>query len=152
MKKIWMLLPVLMVLAGCATGMSIWDKATVQSVRIVDYGIYDKVDDAALSRLLVQTTTIPAKIGTSFGFRYVTEGLPRGAVARLTYQDSYPGLQNPKGGEPLKDVEYSNEVEVGTADICAFTFEEEWELVPGEWTFSIGRNGKLLAEQTFTVQ
>ena len=33
----------------------------------------------------------------------------------------------------------------------AQVFEQEWELVPGRWSFEISRDGNKLAERSFTV-
>jgi hypothetical protein len=32
-----------------------------------------------------------------------------------------------------------------------YTFEHDWELLPGVWTFQIWYQGRLLAEEKFTV-
>lgn len=62
-----------------------------------------------------------------------------------------PGLRNPATGKTNIRGEYSEQKKLGTETLQGYGFEEDWELVPGTWTFEIWQDGRKLAEQSFTV-
>jgi hypothetical protein len=103
--------------------------------------------------LIEATTTVPAAIGTNFGFRYTVVGEPEGEMATLDFVASYPepGLADPDADAPIRELRFSREKAVGATDYYGYTPEVEWELVPGAWTFEIWFEGKQLASQTFTM-
>jgi hypothetical protein len=146
--------------------------AQAQQVRRVDIsevGIYDaeivssnaapgtpggSVDKASSNIKLVRaTTTIPAILGTRFGFRYKVIGQPDGAFVSVKFVTHYPslGLRNPSTGNITILGEYSSQVKLGAGAIKGYTLGHDWELVLGTWTFEIWEGEHKLAEQSFTV-
>ena len=148
MKFLWVL-PLFFLVTGCASRTVKSDLSDISGIQILDYGIYDQVKDGD-PKMVRQTSTVRARLGTSFGFRYLVAGNEDTDMVHLKFRDSLPGLQQPNG-EVLDEVEYTIPVKVGEAHMCAYTFDESWELVPGEWTFSIRRGHRLLAKKTFHV-
>jgi len=98
-----------------------------------------------------QTNRIPATIGTRFGMSYRITGSPEGYGIKLTKKMRLPGLKDPKAGKVIYSSEYELERPIGRLLYTGYTFEEEWECVPGEWTIEFWYGGKKLAEKTFTV-
>jgi hypothetical protein len=141
----------------------------VQRIEITDVGIY-KVETSGTTvpapndpaghvsimtsaELLRKTTTVPATLGTRFGFLYTLIGKPNGAVISLKFVDRFPppGLRNPAAGKTQLRGEYSLQKDMGSKNYKDYGFDEDWELVPGTWTFEIWQDDRKLAEQSFTV-
>jgi hypothetical protein len=110
-------------------------------------------DELANVKLVSDTTTIPARIGTSFGLRYRVVGGPNRASVKLTVIVRFPGegLRNPKTGERTARDVTSWTRHIGGVTYNGYGFDEAWELVPGTWTYEIWHDGRKLAEQSFTV-
>ena len=103
---------------------------------------------------LAETTrTIPAQIGVHFGFQYTLVGAPNGAVVALHMVTIFPspGLLNPAKQIPKMKDEYDHTVAIGKNNFHDYSFDNNWELVPGTWTFQIWYQGRKLAEQSFNV-
>jgi hypothetical protein len=138
----------------------------VERVEIYEAGIYEtkvsgsrdipdvatgKIDEVSDLVLVQQTTTVPAKIGTSFAVRYRKVG---GASVKLRIVLHYPlpGLRKPATGNTRLLDEYYEQYRMGKADnYTGYTLENDWELVPGTWTFEIWQDDRKLAEQSFSV-
>jgi len=163
MRTALALLLVTAFLSGAAHAQS----SRVQRIEITEFGIYEKKDvkttDApgtALGvfhvseiKLIQQTTTIPARPGITFGYRYKIIGSP--ANARVTLKDinivPAPGLRNPKTGNTI----YREEIQVvrhlGVMAHSDYTLGSEWTLLPGTWTFQLWIGDRKMAEQNFTL-
>ena len=104
-------------------------------------------------RHLVTTRTVPAKLRVHFGFRYTVVGTPAGDSVRLHMVTIFPspGLRQPGNPEPQLRSEYDTARAIGTQLYRDYSFEHDWELVPGTWTFQIWYQGRMLAEQKFMV-
>jgi hypothetical protein len=136
----------------------IWDAGTYKSKDVMErvdapgtpQGYRNIVSDIELQQ---RTTTVPAILGTSFGFRFSILGKPAGATINLKFVSRYPspGLQNPKTGNSLMRGEYSVQAKLDTKSWKTYRFDDDWELVPGTWTFEIWQDDRKLAEQSFTV-
>jgi len=98
-------------------------------------------------------TTVPAVIGTDFGFRYVVVGSPEGAPVALDFVSIYPepGLADPEADAPFREARFTREKAIGVPDYFGYKLEEPWEAVAGEWRFEIWHDGRKLAERTFTT-
>jgi hypothetical protein len=62
-----------------------------------------------------------------------------------------PGLRDPAAKQPMLQAAYDRSDAIGKNGFLSYTFEDEWELVPGVWTLQIWNAGRKLAEQKFTV-
>lgn len=98
------------------------------------------------------TTNIRARLGMEFGLQYVIAGEPMGADVLLDIVNIFPapGLREP-GAQPMTESKYSRTKKVGETVYLGYGFENDWEIVPGVWTFQIFHQGRKLAEQSFIV-
>ena len=141
----------------------------IQSIEIKDVGIYDvekrgTVDApgvpiahhrniAGATKLIRRTNIIPATIGTNFGFRYSIVGDPIGAPVSLRMAGQFPlgGGRDQTTGQILKGWEFVFPGTLGSESYYSYTLEQDWELIPGNWTLEIWQGNRKLAEQSFTV-
>lgn len=142
--------------------------STVDRVTIIEKGIYlaeaaKDIEDKNVAagatsvlnnvRLAKDTTTVPARVGTRFGFRAETDGSPIGAKVQLKVVIKYPepGIINPNTHETTHRDEVIKTVALGGTRWTGYTMDDPWEVVPGRWTFEIWDGDRKLAEQNFTV-
>jgi hypothetical protein len=100
--------------------------------------------------LLQSTTNIPARLGTRFGFRYRILGQPKNAPVMLRMVGVHPPFTNPKTGKTASRDEYQLQSWIGDTYTC-YILDEDWELIPGKWTFEVWHEDKKLCEQSFMV-
>jgi hypothetical protein len=140
--------------------------AKVEQIDVRDYGIYtaDKTasatNDMGLAhntvnniQYIASTSTIPAKIGTKFGFRYTISGTPYDGRVSIKQVTIYPpaGVTNPKTGLLFTN-SFSTVYRVGMPPIFAgYDIDAPWEQVPGIWTIQLWIGERKFAEQSFTV-
>lgn len=139
----------------------------VRAAEIVGYGICEigtSHRDVGFTRLappgdIVQgvrfvefTHEIPAELGTSFGLEYVVNSTPRGAEMDVTTVIRFPeeGMQQP-GGRLYKESREHHKIELGKEQFYGYRFDENWELVPGEWVFEVWHNDARLIRKAFTI-
>ena len=140
----------------------------IERIDIVDYGIYDsafskKIEDpssaggrrSTVVRIMIKerTSTIPARNGLQFGFRFMVVGEPKNAAVKLKSITRFPpqGIRNPNTRNTSYQDEYTTSVKVGSADFRGYSFDNDWEIVPGVWTFEFWDGDRKLVEQKFTV-
>ncbi len=140
----------------------------VDRIEIVEWGIYrtDNVGEiasplspsgrryrAANIRHRETTTTIPALVGVTLGFRYKAVGSPPGANLNLKCVVRFPrqGLTNPANGKTFSSEESDSLTVVGGIRFEGYTFDWDWEVETGPWTVEIWHGGRKLAEKTFMV-
>jgi len=113
-------------------------------------GIRHTVGDLTL---VTRTTTIPARIGVHFGFYFTVNGASEGGNVQVRYVNRFPGpgLTNPGTGETTHEEEYSQDVAIGGSNYKGWSFDHDYELVPGRWTFEIWYGDRKIAEQSFDV-
>jgi len=99
------------------------------------------------------TTSIKARRGVGFGIEYRLLGAPKDAKVPLRGVTIFPagGLRNPKTGERFERNEYIEEKEIGTLLLKGYTLDDDWEVVPGTWTFQVWFGDRMLAEKVFTL-
>jgi Domain of unknown function (DUF3859) len=99
------------------------------------------------------TSSVPARSGVEFGVEYKIIGEPTGAEVTLEFINKYPadGLADPASPAPLRESRFERKKTIGTVEYFGYGFENDWELVPGVWTFDIIHDGRLLLEEQFTV-
>lgn len=156
----------------------------VQSIEITEYGIYKtdtesstaapgtasgKIEEVSNIKLLEATTTVPAKVGVEFGFRYKIVGQPNAATnaqtgATIAGQASgvvnlknvthipAPGIRNPQTKNVTLTSVFSQDHRVGEELYRLYRFTDPWEVVPGLWTLEIWDGDRKLASQAFLVK
>lgn len=141
---------------------------TIERVEIADFGIYTigektkstgafntaagTVNGVSHIRLAETTTTIPARLGVHFGFRYKIIG-PENGIAKLTMVTLIPdpGIRNPNTGRTTMRNEYVEAKAIGSTQYTGYTFDNPWEIVLGTWTKEIWDGDRKLAAQSFNV-
>jgi hypothetical protein len=140
----------------------------IDRIDIVDYGTYTARTEGHLTapgtaagrwstlgniQHATTTQTVPAQLGTRFGFSYVVVGEPQGMLVSLHVVTIYPspGLNNPANPPARERDEYDRAVHVGEELYTGYRFDHDWEVVPGTWTFQLWYEGRMAAEQKFTI-
>lgn len=139
----------------------------VTGIEIVDFGLYtievekQIQDTSSLSgsrnivknpRLIEQTDNIPAKLGVSFGLRYKILGKSNGDTVTLEKEVLFPETTNPGTGKTSSRSVTNLSKKIGSTYYTGLSFEEPWELVPGQYKISIFYNGSKLAEKIFFIE
>lgn len=88
---------------------------------------------------------VPTMDQLSFGFR--TELKPGTPALAVTVVVTHP----PMGDREVEREEWADVIEPGLSSLNLFTFEEEYEKVPGDWSFSIEVDGDPVVTVPFTV-
>src|SRR5258708_3138066 len=138
----------------------------VDRIEIVNFGLYSGtlekhealpgtaagINIEENRKLVEQTETVPGRIGGRFGIEYVLRGQPKGKVVKLTYITRFPpqGMVNDKG-EKLEKSQFEWNGTIGTRAIRTYTFDNSWEIVPGDWTLEFYYQGRKIGEKRFTV-
>jgi hypothetical protein len=120
----------------------------ITRIDVREYGIYT----ADMTRTAV-TRTIPAQRGVRFGFLFVVIGDPAGAIVPLRTVTIIPspGLRDPSTQQVRTQNEHDANAHIGNSNFLGYSFDNNWELVPGIWTMQVWHQGRKLAEQTFKV-
>jgi hypothetical protein len=166
MKKLW---AILLLSASVTALRAQTTDVTVYGVTFTDPGIYSAVTTKKVPApgtaagttnqldnlsLVSRTETIPARIGTRFGFYYTVTGVPAGTQIQIKFatRPPSPGLKNPNTGETTYIDESTTYVTLGgSGNYHGWTFDYDYELLPGRWTFEIWYGDRKLGEQSFNV-
>src|SRR4029077_1434028 len=139
----------------------------VERIRFTEYGIYtvDRdvqgrdvlgINRAAATNVRHAATlrTIPAQIGTTFGFRYKVIGRPHAAWVELRQIVIFPspGLIPSYSSKPITQDEFVLQTRIGETSYASYTLEDAFELVPGNWIFEIWQGNRKLTTQSFRVE
>ena len=141
---------------------------TSERVEMVDFGIYSigenmkptaafdtaagVVNGVAHIKLAENTATIPARVGTHFGFRYKIIGSAKGsAKLKIVTLIPEPGIRNPNTGRTTVRNEYVEAKPIGSIQYTGYSFDNPWEIVLGTWTKEIWDGDRKLASQSFNV-
>lgn len=103
---------------------------------------------------LETTTTVRARLGTSFGFEYRLSGDEPGMPVAVNVVVILPkaGLLNPATQKRYYREQWRpSQNVVGATTMVGYLFERDWEVVPGVWKFEIWHGQQKLAEQVFCV-
>ena len=140
--------------------------ADVEKIAIVEAGIYSaktigtdrpsslgSVHRVEAVRILERSTLVPAQKGIRFGFRYKVVGSPIGTRVGLRFVINFPvpGLRPPLAREPHLSAEFTATKTIGDTAYREFHFDEDWEIVPGLWTFEVWHGHRKIGEQHFCV-
>ncbi len=141
-------------------------EVTVESARILDYGIFSSdisafiLDEGVadhskiVSRdfsLIEPTADVKARLGTGFGIKYVVLGQPCGDEVEVDVTVEHPPLFNPKSGKTYLFSRTKFKQRLGRPGHAIWTFDEGWTLCPGKWVIRVEYRGRLLAKQEFAV-
>jgi hypothetical protein len=108
----------------------------------------------AKATLSKSTSTIPAKLGTSFGIVADINGEQDGRETVVTVVWIYPepGIKNPEGGAAKRRDQYDDQRRIGeTGAKFYWALNAEYVLVPGKWTVELWQSDRKLASKTFTL-
>jgi hypothetical protein len=102
-------------------------------------------------QLAVDTTTIPARSGTVFGFRFVVVGVPNGRQVPVRIIARYPGgvFQDPQTGETVSQEEFNDVPKLNAMAGRYVQLSSSGNT--GVWTYEIWCQGRKYAEQQFSV-
>lgn len=96
---------------------------------------------------------VPAQLGVRFGFQYRLIGSPQGREARLrgVWHIPAPGITNPVSGNTYRQSARDFGALIGDTHVHGYGFDQDWEIVEGEWILEIWHNERLLASRSFMV-
>jgi hypothetical protein len=141
--------------------------------RVFEHGIYNalrkgrprdeltantgKVMNRPVLELAEQTDRIPLVKDTYFAYRYRILDLPKDVVKRPAVELRkvliHPEMTLPDGSTATgSDRTFKGRTSVGQViGFDGYAFNEDYELVEGDWTFQIWYQDQMLVEQTFTM-
>lgn len=140
----------------------------IERIDLVDYGIYEsgfarRIEDSnsvggsrsgvKMIKIKERTSTIEARKGLQFGIRFFVVGEPKEAAVKLKFVTRFPvqGMRDATTGATSYRNEYVGPAKIGWADFSGYSFDYDWEMVPGEWTFEVWDGERKLVEKSFTV-
>ena len=137
----------------------------VQRVSIVERGLFSAQPTglaAAIStlgivqqvrnpRLIESTTLIPGRRLVRFGVRYRLHGAPQGAQVNLKLITRFPVDALGTGRATRSPSEFVVRALVGSIAYREFVFDDDSEVIPGEWSFEFWHGSTKLGEQIFCV-
>jgi len=153
-------------LLALVLGLGAAQAQTINRLEITDFGTYkvepgNKRKNAEGLKTMVTpgvehletTTTIPARIGISFGVRYKVVGEPDNAEVTLRKVISFPppGLQ-PSRGKIMPQSESKVETMIGETVADLYTLDDNFELVPGVWIVELWDGERRLLVQSFVLE
>ncbi len=148
MKRLSLVLPILALFLASCSSLNIFGSdepaPPPQTLEIVDFGIYEG------NTLSLQTESVPKKLGITFGFRFVAKA-PEGGQTAIRIITTSPGMINPAKKEVEFKAETTDTIQVGPQYNCLFTFEQEWEMVSGDWTLEVVAADGSTVKKTFQV-
>lgn len=98
-----------------------------------------------------QVFDIPARLRAAMAVEYFVVGGPTGKTVTLEMRTIHPPLTNPATGETTRVSRWFTAVPKNFKQWRAYTFEYDWEVVPGEWTFEFWYDGQFVTQQVFNV-
>jgi hypothetical protein len=139
---------------------------SVERIDITEIGIYTKRTDKTVSapgtpvgtrdivsdiQLVQSTTSIPARVGVTFGFHYRIIGPGKSvSMTKITHIPS-PGIRNPDTGNVTLTDKYSIDRSIGDIHFTSYSFGHDRELIPGTWIVELWVGDRKLASQSFQV-
>lgn len=147
---------------------SLGDVVRIDRIELLDVGLYraeragqidapgavrGNVNRLSSATFYERTTRVPATIGLRFGLRFDLIGEPARAVVPLRAIWRFPasGLRDPRSGKVYTESVEDFTSPIGEPRLRGYGFDNDWELVPGEWTLQVLYGQRLLLTQTFTI-
>ena len=106
------------------------------------------VQDAVLDE---RGSEIRASQGTSFGILVKFIGNAQGMVVPCTAKLFHPKFTDPQSGRTSEVEEWPCFGTVGRDGYIGYTFDNDWELVPGQWTIQLFVGSKKKIEKAFKI-
>lgn len=139
----------------------------IPAAEIVGYGLFEAIhgkqetgygrsalpaDSVTNVRFTEFTEEIPGVLKTGFGVQYKVNSGPRGRPFPVTSVIKFPegGLQVP-GGRHYTESRENLKIPMGSKTFYGYTFDEPWEIVPGDWVFEVWHRDTRIIHKTFTV-
>lgn len=154
---------------GVLLGTNLAAAQTVQRIDILQAGLYTAAVTGNVAtpgtatgnshkvgnvQFYQSTDRVPARLGTRFGVNYVIVGNPEGTIVefREVVRLPAPGLRNPKTGNVYRETNRTVQKAIGNrGTLTGYSFDQDWEMVPGPWTFELWLGERLMLTKTFTV-
>lgn len=136
------------------------------SIRVIEKGVYQAEttgrtitqDGTGIRntvrnpRLISDSALVYGKIGARFGVRYgLSEMSGPARELSLVIRFPAPGLSDPTTGKRYVESAQVATIEAGLAYYWEYHFENDWEIVPGVWTFEFWMGSIMVASQKFCV-
>ena len=143
-------------IAALATVCCAFAAASTEVCSITRFGIYEMAGPQGGPWKVVSvepTSEIHLKQGRRFGIDFEMSGISEQSavvVATLTH----PEITKPDGTRITRSVDQMGPFPVSDGHIRSsygFTFDHEYEMVPGTWRIEITYLGKVVAEKSFSV-
>jgi hypothetical protein len=106
------------------------------------------VQDAVLDE---QGSEIRVSQGTSFGILVKFIGGHEGAIVPCTAKLLHPKFTDPESGRTSEVEEWPCFGTTGRNGYIGYTFDNDWELVPGQWTLQLFMESKKKIEKSFKI-
>jgi len=100
-------------------------------------------------KLIESTTRIPGRRLVRFGVRYMVHGAPPGAEAEIKLTTRFP--DGGPGQTMRPPSEYKMRLRMGSSAYREFVFDNDDEVITGEWKFEFWHGARKLGEQKFCV-
>jgi hypothetical protein len=143
------------------------EPTVVRSAEIVDFGIYrieltgrhiplsstgaGEIHPVSVAVLVAKTNQIPATVGTTFGLTFILNGTPSEATADVDVVVEHPAFKKPDGTTTGTSDKVLWRYRIGQRVGYTYTFDHDWEAVPGKWVIEIWQGGKNLVVREFIV-
>lgn len=155
-----------MYIATAVAAVSLGSDALAEpTVRIVEKGVYraettnrtvTKEATGILNtvhnvRLISDNTVVYGKIGVRFGVRYVLSSSVPSLNLKFVIKFPYPGLRDSVTGAHYVESVRALSIQTGSINYWEYSFDSDWEIMPGFWEFEFWTDSKKLASQAFCV-
>jgi hypothetical protein len=109
---------------------------------------------AAAAVLQADTVAVEARPGVNFGFEYTVTGLPADRPTTLELVVRHPPMRFDDGTTRSESRGTVSAAAPGGSyrDVFLYRFDRPGDLVPGDWTLQVSREGQVLAKRVFRVR
>src|ERR1043165_2176042 len=101
-------------------------------------------------KLLKAGDVIPAALGTAFGIHYVVTGSPQKSEVELQVEVIHPPTKS-KNGKTSTHEQTKQTESIGEPTYSDLYLDVPSSVVPGQWTFRVSYQSKVLLEKSFQV-
>ncbi|GAL05084.1 hypothetical protein JCM19237_3467 [Photobacterium aphoticum] len=94
-----------------------------------------------------ESNIVPAVKGTRFGLSYDVTG----EDTQVIHQITFPPMTDPTTGKTVESITYNQAITTGNT-FFGYYLSEDWEVVPGKWTFSVIMDDDVVLTEEFTLE